>query len=145
MAGAVLWPLGAAMTGLGSYIFYKRAQRASASVPERYTKISSVFPEEFDDVVRETEVYLLFVSLESMELLGNFTSLQHWAIGCDFGNRASIFELTGDPIKPCWIQWNLGESSENFTHVIKLGSVDTSPKKIRDLAEDNVYNGTRYN
>ena len=71
-------------------------------------------------------------------------SLQHWAVGCDFGNRASIYELTGDPIKPCWIQWNMGESSENFTHVIKLGTVeDLSPRKVRDLAEQNVYNNTK--
>ena len=39
----------------------------------------------------------------------------------------------------------MGESSENFTHVIKLGTVeDLSPKKVRDLAENNVYNGTKY-
>jgi hypothetical protein len=96
-------------------------------------------------VERPTDIYLLFVSLENMELLGSFKSLQHWAIGCDFGNRASIYELTGDPIKPCWIQWNMGESSENFTHVIKLGSVeDLSPRKVRDLAEQNVYNNTKY-
>lgn len=131
--------------GSSFLFFYKRAQKASASVPDRYTKVSSVFPEEYDDVERPTDIYLLFVSLENMELLGSFKSLQHWAIGCDFGNRASIYELTGDPIKPCWIQWNMGESSENFTHVIKLGTVeDLSPRKVRDLAEQNVYNNTKY-
>ena len=67
-------------------------------------------------------------------------SLQHWAVGCDFGNRASIYELTGDPIKPSWIQWNMGDSKEHFTHVIKLGTVDVSPKRVRDMAEQNVYN-----
>jgi len=144
MAGALLWPLTAVGAAV-SYSLYKRAQKASASVPDRYTKVSSVFPEEYDDVERPTDIYLLFVSLENMELLGSFKSLQHWAIGCDFGNRASIYELTGDPIKPCWIQWNMGESSENFTHVIKLGTVeDLSPRKVRDLAEQNVYNNTKY-
>jgi len=143
MAG-LLGPLTAVGAAI-SYAIYKRAQKASASVPDRYTKVSSVFPEEYDDVSRPTDVYLLFVSLENMELLGSFKSLQHWAIGCDFGNRASIYELTGDPIKPCWIQWNMGESSENFTHVIKLGTVeDLSPKRVRDLAEQNAYNNTRY-
>lgn len=143
MAGALIWPLSALTASIG-YAFYKRAQKASASVPERYTKVSCVFPEEYDDIERPTDVYLLFVSLENMELLGGFKSLQHWAIGCDFGNRASIYELTGDPIKPSWIQWNMGDSREHFTHVIKLGTVDISPKRIRDMAEQNVYNNTRY-
>ena len=143
MAGAILWPLGSIIGATVSYALYKKAQRASSSVPDRYTKVSSVFPEEFDDSERETDVYLLFVTLENMDLLRDFKSLQHWAIGCDFGNRASIYELTGDPIKPCWIQWNIGDSKDNFSHVIKLGSVYISPKRIRDLASQNVYNGTR--
>ena len=137
-----MWPLGIVISGV-SYAVYKRAQKASASVPERYTKVSSIFPEEYDDSERSTDIYLLFVSLENMELLGGFQSLQHWAIGCDFGNRASIYELTGDPIKPCWIQWNMADCTEKFTHVIKLGTVDISPKRVRDLAEQNVYNNTR--
>jgi len=143
MAGALLWPLSAATAAI-SYAVYKRAKNASASVPERYIKVTSVFPEEFDDVTRPTDIYLLFVSLENMELLGSFKSLQHWAVGCDFGNRASIYELTGDPIKPCWVQWNMADSTEKFTHVIKLGTVDVSPKRVRDMAEQNVYNNTRY-
>ena len=73
-----------------------------------------------------------------------FFSLQHWAVGCDFGNRASIYELTGDPIKPCWIQWNMADCTEKFTHVIKLGTADISPKRVRDMAEQNVYNNTKY-
>merc|ERR1719507_1999931 len=123
MAGALLWPLSAATAAI-SYAVYKRAQKASASVPERYIVNTPIFPEEFDDVTRSTDIYLLFVSLENMELLGNFKSLQHWAIGCDFGNRASIYEITGDPIKP--------------------GTVDVSPKRVRDMAEQNVYNNTKY-
>ena len=53
----------------------KRAKNASASVPERYIKVASIFPEEFDDVTRPTDIYLLFVSLENMELLGSFKRL----------------------------------------------------------------------
>jgi len=143
MAGALLWPLAAAGTAI-SYAFYKRAKNASACVPERYTKVSQVFPEEYDAEERETDIFLLFVPLESMELMSSFKSLQHWAVGFDFGNRASIFELTGDPIKPCWIQWNMGDSKDNFSHVIKLGTIDLSPKKVRDIAAQNAYNGTRY-
>ena len=71
MAGALLWPLTAAGAAI-TYSIYKRAQKASASVPDRYTKVSSVFPEEYDDVERPTDIYLLFVSLENMDLLGNF-------------------------------------------------------------------------
>ena len=63
MAGALLWPLSAATAAI-SYAVYKRAKRASASVPERYIKVSSVFPEEYDDATRPTDIYLLFVSLE---------------------------------------------------------------------------------
>ena len=71
MAGALIWPLSAATAAI-SYAVYKRAKNASASVPERYIKVTSVFPEEFDDVTRPTDIYLLFVSLENMELLGGF-------------------------------------------------------------------------
>ena len=71
MAGAILWPLAAIGSAI-SYAAYKRAQKASASVPDRYIKVSQVFPEEFDDITRPTDVYLLFVSLESMEALGSF-------------------------------------------------------------------------
>ena len=71
MAGALLWPLSAATAAI-SYAVYKKAQKASASVPERYIVNTPIFPEEFDDVTRSTDIYLLFVSLESMELLGNF-------------------------------------------------------------------------
>ena len=71
MAGALLWPLSAATAAI-SYAVYKRAQKASASVPERYIVNTPIFPEEFDDVTRSTDIYLLFVSLENMELLGNF-------------------------------------------------------------------------
>jgi len=138
-----LAPLSAVSAAI-SYAVYKRAKNASASVPERYIKVASIFPEEFDDVTRPTDIYLLFVSLENMELLGSFKSLQHWAVGCDFGNRASIYELTGDPIKPCWIQWNMADCTEKFTHVIKLGTADISPKRVRDMAEQNVYNNTKY-
>ena len=53
----------------------KRVKNASASVPERYIKVASIFPEEFDDVTRPTDIYLLFVSLENMELLGSFKRL----------------------------------------------------------------------
>ena len=107
MAGYLLAPIAAAGTYI-SYKLYERAKNASACVPERYTKVSQVFPEEYDSEERETDIFLLFTPLESMELLSSFKSLQHWAVGFDFGNRASIFELTGDPIKPHWIQWNMG-------------------------------------
>ena len=147
MAAGLFWPLTAAGAAIG-YTIYKNAKNASALgrnkyVPDRYTQISPTFPEEYDDHDRATDIYLLFVTLENMELLGAFKSLQHWAVGCDFENRASIFELTGDPIEPCWVQWNMEESQNNFTHVIKLGSVNISPKKMRDLAAQNIYNNTR--
>ena len=58
-----------------NFIKMKRAKNASASVPERYIKVASIFPEEFDDVTRPTDIYLLFVSLENMELLGSFKRL----------------------------------------------------------------------
>ena len=143
---AVLYPLGVAVGAAASVLLYKKAKNASSTfVPERYTKISQVFPEEYDDMERETDIYLLFVPLENMDILASFTSLQHWAIGCDYGNRAAIYELTGDPIKPCWTQWNMGDRNDaNFSHVIKLGSVKCSPKRLRQLALDNVYNGTHY-
>ena len=51
MAG-LLGPLTAVGAAI-SYAIYKRAQKASASVPDRYTKVSSVFPEEYDDVSRD--------------------------------------------------------------------------------------------
>ena len=38
----------------------------------------------------------------------------------------------------------MADCTEKFTHVIKLGTVDVSPKHVRDMAEQNVYNNTRY-
>merc|ERR1719203_1089576 len=48
----------------------------------------------------------------------------------------------------------MADCTEKFTHVIKLvlkaslslelGTVDVSPKRIRDMAEQNVYNNTKY-
>ncbi len=143
-----LWPVGGLVASAAGYFLYKKAQKASAGshyVPERYTKVSQVFPEEYDDVERDAEIYLLFIPLENLDILSSFTSLQHWAIGCDFGNRAAIYELTGDPIKPCWTQWNVGDHNDsNFSHVIRLGSVKCSPKRLRQLADENVYNNTTY-
>ena len=38
----------------------------------------------------------------------------------------------------------MADCTEKFTHVIKLGTADISPKRVRDMAEQNVYNNTKY-
>lgn len=114
----------------------------------RIPTVVSNFPEEYDDTIRKTDIYFLSETLgglKQLQALNDFTSLKHWAVGCDFGNRLIIYEWSGKGGQVSWSHWNAQVSGNVFSHVIKLGTVYTSPQHVRNLAARNPRSKKRYN
>ena len=121
---------------------------------QRPNKKAELFPQEFDNEIRNCKVYLrneppLRKFLDRRILTS--PSFRHWSVLCDFNDRKiqyHLYNLAEGPLigGECAPHWNETDQDPDRSRLLKtndylLGNLMVSPKQVHHLAANHKMNG----